>query len=101
MRNPAYGKWVGRDGDTPAPRPTHIGGTAPRISPPTPPCPACGAPVQWETDGRGEVVALDGRRVHVCELSPILARHDHEDGAEVLALLRRAMNERRVYGEAV
>jgi hypothetical protein len=104
VRNPHFGRhgWPAAHGDTAkraARRVVRSHAVEPRRS--VNHCPMCGRGVRWDTDRQGAAVALEGSRVHVCDTSEVLAHVQHEDGAEVLAILRRAINERRMYGEAV
>jgi hypothetical protein len=102
--NPYYGRhgWIDADGDTAKQKRRRIVSTR-EVEPEQSlnHCPSCGRAVRWETDGRGSARAVEGRRVHVCELGEVLAHVQGERGTEILELLRRAMNERRMYGEAV
>jgi hypothetical protein len=94
MRNPHFGKWRGESLGAALELPD-------RARPPDPPCPGCGKRVSWEVERGGRTVCLEGVSIHVCRLPEVLRRHGHRDGSEVLAELRRAINERRMYGEAV
>lgn len=60
-------------------------------------CPECGALVDWRVNGSDIYPVENGRR-HLCDPEVMLPRRDHEDGAELLAALRRALVERGAYG---
>ena len=102
-RNPHFGLWRG-DGDTARPKHANMRGGLREQDPPVEcrHCPLCGARVTWDTDRHGATLALDrDGRVHVCALDSVLEKQAHEPGPWVMEALRRAMNERRMYGEAV
>jgi hypothetical protein len=103
MRNPKFGVWGPADtwGDT----------ARARRSRPIPAtrldtgdhCPDCRAPIWWDTDRNGRMVRLETSGVvHLCEPDSVLrVLEPRGDGERILRQLRRTLNERRMYGEAV
>lgn len=102
-RSPHFGRrgWIAAHGDTARRAPRRIAHTPDRPAVRSVNhCPMCGQRVRWDTDRRGRTVVLESNKIHICELDRVL-EHSTDAGAETLVTLRRAINERRIYGEAV